>query len=78
MRSKEEKKGKQDNYQPISIKLVLKIALVAVGCMVWGTNFLGVVLAVYLAWGIIKQVLSCLLSLVLLIGLIALLISFII
>lgn len=78
MRSKEEKKGKQDNYQPISIKLGLKIVLVSVGCMVWGINFLGVVLGVYLAWGIIKQVLSCLLSLVLLIGLIALLISFII
>lgn len=60
---------------PISIKLVLKIVLVAAGFCLWGSGFVWVLLGLWLAWGIIKGVLSCLLSLLVLAGIVIILIS---
>lgn len=77
MRNREEKKRKQDSYQPINIKLVLKMILVIAGCIVWGKAFLLVALAVWLTWGILKGVLSCLLSLAVLIAFVVLLFTII-
>lgn len=78
MKNKEEKKRKQDNCQPISIKLVLKVTVGILGYMIWGIGFLVTIAGVYIVWGIIKQVLSCLFSLLILIGFITLIFSFII
>jgi hypothetical protein len=72
-----EKNRKQGSNLPISIKLVVKIVLVVIGFSVWGSNFLWVVLGVYLGWGIIKGVLSCLISLIVLVGILSFLLSLI-
>ena len=58
---------------PISISWVLRIVLVAVGFCLWGSSFIWVLLGLYLGFSIIRQVLSCLVSLVVLIALFILL-----
>jgi len=58
---------------PISISWVLRIVLVAVGFYLWGGSFIWVLLWLYLGFSIIRQVLSCLVSLVVLIALFILL-----
>jgi hypothetical protein len=72
-----EKNRKQGSNLPISIKLVVKIVLVVIGFSVWGNNFLWIMLGVYLGWGIIKGVLSCLISLIVLVGILSFLLSLI-
>ena len=58
---------------PISIGWVLKTAFVVAGFALWGWSFVAVVAGIYVAWVIIKGVLSCLLSLAVIIGFILLL-----
>ena len=77
MRSTVKNRKQQSTYLPINIKLVVKIALIALGFYVWGTDFIWVLLGLYLGWAIIKQLFSCLVSLVVLIIILALLVSLI-
>ena len=53
---------------PINIKIWLKLVLVAVGFAIWGSEFLLALVVLYLFWGIIKALFSCLLSLVVIVG----------
>ncbi len=43
---------------PINIKLVVKIALVVLGYFVWGAGFIWVLVGLYLAYPIIRAILS--------------------
>lgn len=52
------KNRKQGSNLPISIKLVVKIALVALGLSVWGTGFIWALVALYLFLPIIRGILS--------------------
>jgi len=59
MRSIEKnRKQRPTAYLPISIKLVVKIALVGLGCLLWGWLFIGVVVALYLAYPFIRALVS--------------------
>jgi len=58
---------------PISISWILRIVFVVVGFCLWGSSFIWVLLGLYLGFSIIRQVLSCLVSLVVLIALFILL-----
>ncbi|MCD8244845.1 MAG: hypothetical protein LUD38_13850, partial [Parabacteroides sp.] len=49
-------------------KLVVKIVATAVGFYVWGMDFIWVVLGVVFCWNILKDIASCLVSLISLIG----------
>jgi hypothetical protein len=53
-----EKNRKQGSNLPISIKLVVKIALVAVGFSVWGTGFVWVLAGWYIFLPVIRGILS--------------------
>ncbi len=53
-----EKKRKQGSNLPISIKLVVKIALVAVGFSVWGTGFIWALAGLYIFLPVIRGILS--------------------
>lgn len=59
---------------PISIGSILKIAFGVAGFALWGWSFVAVVVGLSLAWSIIKGILSCLVSLALIIGFMLLLI----
>ena len=58
---------------PISIGSILKIAVAVAGFALWGWSFVAVVVGLYIAWNIIIGVLSCLVSLALIVGFILLL-----
>lgn len=60
-------------FLPISIWWILKVAFAVAGFALWGWSFVAIVAGIYLAWAIIKGVLSCLLSLAVIIGFILLL-----
>ena len=49
---------KQGSNLPISIKLVVKIALVAVGFSVWGTGFVWALAGWYIFLAVIRGILS--------------------
>lgn len=49
---------------PISISWIFRIVLVAAGFYLWGSDFVWALLGLYLGFPIIKQVLSCLLTLI--------------
>ena len=49
---------KQGSNLPISIKLVVKIALVALGFSVWGTGFIWALVGLYLFLPVIRGILS--------------------
>lgn len=51
------KNRKQGSNLPISIKLVLKIALVALGCSVWGTGFIWALVGLYLFLPVVRGIL---------------------
>jgi len=57
MRSIEKNRKQQGSNLPISIKLIVKIALVAVGCSVWGTGFLWALAGLYLFLPVIRGIL---------------------
>ncbi|MEA4809357.1 hypothetical protein [Macellibacteroides fermentans] len=76
MMRKAEKNSKQRiSNLPISIGWVLKIAFAVAGFALWGWSFVAVVAGIYLAWAIIKGVLSCLVSLLVLAIIITLIIG---
>ncbi len=52
------KNRKQGSNLPISIKLVVKIALVALGFSVWGTGFIWALVGLYLFLPVIQGILS--------------------
>jgi len=53
-----EKNRKQGSNLPISIKLVVKIVLVAVGFSVWGTGFIWALAGLYIFLPVIRGILS--------------------
>jgi hypothetical protein len=59
----------RSSYLPISIGWVIKIAATATGFYLWGWDFAWVVLALVFGWPIIKNVVSCLITLACLVGL---------
>jgi len=77
MRSTVRNRKQRSTYLPTNIKLVVKIALIALGFYAWETKFIWVLLGLYLGWAVIKQLLSCLVSLIVLIIILALLVSLI-
>lgn len=69
MRTIEKIQRKQESINlPSSIKLVVKIVATTVGFYVWGIDFIWVVLGVVFCWNILKGIVSCLFSLIALIG----------
>ena len=73
MRSTVKNRKQRSTYLPTNIKLVVKVALIALGFYVWGTGFIWVLLGLYLGWAVIKQLFSCLVALVALVVLIIIL-----
>ena len=64
MRSLEKnRKQRPTAYLPISIKLVVKIALGVLGFCVWGTGFVWVLVGLYFFLPLLRGILSCLLTL---------------
>jgi len=53
-----EKNRKQGSNLPISIKLVVKIALVVLGFSVWGTGFIWALAGLYFFLPVIRGILS--------------------
>lgn len=77
IRTAEKNRKQQFSNLPISIGWVLKIAFAVAGFALWGWSFVAVVTGIYLAWVIIKGVLSCLVSLLVLAIIITLMIDLI-
>jgi uncharacterized membrane protein len=73
MESIEKNRKQRFTSLPISISLVLRIVLVAAGFCLWGSSFIWVLLGLYLGFSIIRQILSCLVLLAVLIALFILL-----
>lgn len=63
-------------YLPISIKLVVKIALGVLGFCVWGTEFVWVLVGLYFFLPLLRGILSCLLTLGAVIAFIYLMLTF--
>ncbi|WP_313381407.1 hypothetical protein [Proteiniphilum saccharofermentans] len=78
IRTAEKNRKQRFSNLPISIGWVLKITFAVAGFALWGWSFVAVVAGIYLAWTIIKGVLSCLISLAVIVGFILLLIVLII
>lgn len=70
------KNRKQGSNLPISIKLVVKIGLVALGFCVWGTGFIWALVGLYFFLPLLRSILSCLLTLVALFAIIFFLLTF--
>ncbi len=64
-------------YLGISIGWVLKIAFIAVGIAIWGWGFVAVAVGLYMGFKVLKGILSCLLSLLILAVVITLLVAII-
>lgn len=64
MRSIAKNRKQRSTYLPISIKLVVKIALVVLGFCVWGTGFVWALVGLYFFLPLLRGILSCLLMLV--------------
>ena len=52
------KNRKQGSNLPISIKLVVKIVAVVLGCSLWGTGFIWALVGLYLFLPVIRGILS--------------------
>jgi hypothetical protein len=77
MRSLEKnRKQRPTAYLPISIKLVVKIALGVLGFCVWGTGFVWVLVGLYFFLPLLRGILSCLLTLGAVIAFIYLMLTF--
>lgn len=76
MRSIEKNRKQRSTYLPISIKLVVKIALVALGFCVWGTGFIWVLVGLYFLLPLLRGILSCLVALIAIIALLFILLTF--
>jgi len=57
MRSTEKNRKQRSTYLPISIKLVVKIVLVALGFCVWGAGFIWTLVGLYLFLPVIRGIL---------------------
>ena len=69
MRSIEKNNRKQESSNlPFSIGLVVKIGAAALGFYLWGLGFIWVVLGFVFCYRILRSILSCMVSLVPLIG----------
>ena len=77
IRTVEKNRKQRFSNLPISIGSILKIAFAVAGFALWGWSFVAVVAGIYLAWAIIRGVLSCLVFLAVIVGFILLLIIFI-
>ncbi len=73
MESIEKNRKQRFTSLPISISWVLRIVIVAAGFYHWGSSFIWVLLVLYLGFSIIRRILSCLVSLIVLIALFILL-----
>jgi hypothetical protein len=62
-------------YLGISIGWVLKIAFIAAGIAIWGWGFVAVTVGLYMGFKVLKGILSCLLSLLILAVVITLLVG---
>ena len=72
-----EKNKKQRTFNhPISIGLIFKIALIIGGYSLWGMSFIGVLVALYLFYDVIRGLLSCLMILGAIIALIVLVMTY--
>lgn len=76
MRSIEKNRKQRSTYLPISIKLVVKIALVVLGFCVWGTGFVWALVGLYFFLPLLRGILSCLLTLGAVIAFIYLMLTF--
>ena len=52
------KNRKQGSNLPISLKLVVKIVAVVLGCSLWGTGFVWALVGLYLFLPVIRGILS--------------------
>ncbi len=68
MKQAEKNMKQRSSYLPISIKLVLKIAFAVAGIALWGWSFVAVVAGFYFGFKLLKGLLSCLFSLLLLLA----------
>ena len=66
----------RSSYLPISIKWMVKIALVVSGFSLWGTDFLWVLAGVYFLLPLLRGILSCLVVLLAAIALLFILLTF--
>lgn len=73
IRTEEKNRKQRFSNLPISIGSILKIAFMVTGFTLWGWSFIAIVAGIYLAWAIIKGVLSCLVLLAVIIGFILIL-----
>ena len=53
-------------FLPISIWWILKVAFAVAGLALWSWSFVAVVVGAYILWGVVKTLLSCLVSLLVL------------
>lgn len=63
IRTAEKNRKQRFSNLPINIGSILKIAFAVVGFAIWGWSLVATCAGIYLAWAIIKGVLSCLVSL---------------
>ncbi len=68
---------RRSSYLPISIGWVLKIGFAVAGFALWGWAFVAVVAGLYIGFKLLKGLLSCLLSLLILAVAITLLVAII-
>lgn len=66
IRTAEKNRKQRFSNLPINIGSILKIAFAVAGFALWGWSFVATCAGIYLAWAIIKGVLSCLVSLLVL------------
>jgi hypothetical protein len=76
MRSIEKNRKQRITYLPINIKLVVKIALVALGYSIWGTGFVWALVGLYLFFPILRAILSVLVGFMAIILFILVMLSF--
>jgi len=76
MESITKNRKQRSTYLPISIKLVVKIALVVLGFCVWGKGFILALVGVYFFLPLLRSVLSCLLTLAVLFAILFFLLTF--
>ncbi|MCU6769618.1 hypothetical protein OCV73_11785 [Barnesiella propionica] len=65
-RTEKNNETRNSSNLPISIGLVLKIAFVVAGFALWGWSFVAVVVGIRIAFVVVKTLLSCLVSLLVL------------
>ncbi|KAA6336701.1 hypothetical protein EZS27_015165 [termite gut metagenome] len=68
MKQAEKNMKQRSSYLPIGISWVLKIAFTVAGIALWGWSFVAVVAGLYFGFKLLKGLLSCLLSLLLLLA----------